>query len=65
MQELLLIATPLALAAIGYVFKRWLEHRGRSEALKRKLQTLSLHHGMKRAGLSLNELEQLERDASQ
>ena len=64
MLELTLVAMPLAIGAVGYLLRRWLERRAKNEALRRKLQTLSLYQGMKRTGLSVAELDQLEREVT-
>ena len=44
----------------GLVLRRWLERRRRSEGLRLKLQALALHQGLRRAGLSLEDLERIE-----
>jgi hypothetical protein len=49
---------------LGYLARRFLERRHRAEALKRKLQALALHQGMKRGGLSMQDIEQIEREAA-
>jgi Arc/MetJ-type ribon-helix-helix transcriptional regulator len=51
---------PVVLAAVGYLLRRWLERRRRSEGLRLKLQALALHQGLRRAGLSLEDLERIE-----
>lgn len=53
----------LAVAGAGYVIRRLFERRRRSEALKRKLQALGLHIGMRREGLTLEDLDRLEHKA--
>jgi hypothetical protein len=55
---------PIVLAGLGYLAKRWIERRRRSEALRRKLQALALHQGMVRAGVNLSDLERIEREAA-
>lgn len=64
MQQELWLTLPLVAGAIGYLCRRWMERRKRSEGLKRKLQALALHAGLKRSGLTMQNLERLERDAS-
>jgi hypothetical protein len=48
----------------GYLLRRWLEHRAESEALKRMLLTVSLHQSMRRAGVSIADLDRLEREVT-
>lgn len=55
---------PMALTAVGYVATRLIEGRRQSERLKRKLDALALHRGMKKQGVTLEELSHLERQAS-
>lgn len=62
MQQWLIALVSPALAAAGYLGRRWLEGRRRSEVLKRRLQALALHQGMERTGLSLKDLDQLGED---
>jgi hypothetical protein len=57
-------AIPIIAGGLGYLARRFLERRHRAEALKRKLQALALHQGMKREGLSMQDLERVEREAS-
>ena len=64
MQDAWLVAASLGLGAIGYVGRRWIEGRRRSECLKRKLQALALHQGMGKAGPSIADLDKIERDAA-
>ena len=63
MQEWMLIVAPVALAGAGYLLRRWLERRRASEALKQRLQTLSLYQGLQRTGLTLNDLDRIQREA--
>lgn len=63
MQQWWLVLFPMGAAAGGYLARRWIEGRRRSEALKRKLQALTLYQGMKRQGVTLDDLENLERQA--
>lgn len=63
MQQWWWATVPIILGGVGYLLRRWLERRHKSEGLRRKLQALALHQGLKRAGLSLEELERLERRA--
>lgn len=60
----LAVATGLA-ASIGYLVKRWVERRARDEGLKRRLQALSLLRGMRREGISMRDLQQIEREAAE
>jgi len=53
-----------AATAVGYIIRRWIEKRGRSEGLRRRLQALSLLQGMKREGVSMKDLERIEREAA-
>lgn len=64
MQQWWFSLAPMALMAIGYVFARFIERRPQSEGLKRKLDALALHRGMKKQGVTLVELSNLERRAS-
>ena len=64
MQQWWLASVPFAMGAVGYLARRWIEQRRRGEGLKRKRQALALFQGMKRAGLSLDDLDEIERDAS-
>ena len=64
MQDGWLVAATAGLGVIGYLIKRWIEGRRRGEGLKRKLQALALHQGMEKAGLSLADLDAIERDAA-
>lgn len=64
MWDWLVVAFPMVIAAAGYVLKRWIERRGRSERLKRRLQALALHKGLKREGLSIEDLDRLEDKAA-
>lgn len=54
-------AVPIV-GALGYLIRRWIEGRARSELLKRRLQALALHQGMERSGLSLGDLDKLGQD---
>ena len=63
MQDWMLIVAPLALGSVGYLLRRWLERRRASEALKQRLQTLSLYQGLQRTGLSLDDLDRIQRRA--
>ena len=51
-------------ASTGYVLRRALEKRRRSEGLRRRLQALGLHQGLKRAGLSMSDLDKVEESAA-
>ena len=64
MQQWWIGAATAVVAALGYLAKRWLERRGRAEGLNCRLQALALIRGMKREGISMKELEQVERDAA-
>ena len=59
-------AISIIAGGLGYLARRFLERRRRGEALKlkRKLQALALHQGMRREGLSMQDLEQSEREAA-
>jgi len=63
MQQWWIGAATAAAAGIGYLVKRWIERRRPSEALTRRLKALELLRGMKREGVSMAELEQIERQA--
>jgi hypothetical protein len=63
MQQWWWAAVPLAVGAMGYLARRWIERRRRAEGLNRKLQALALHVGLRREGLTLDDLDQLERRA--
>lgn len=63
MQQWWWTVVPLVVGAAGYVARRWVERRKKSEGLKRKLQALALHIGLRREGLTLEDLRRLERDA--
>lgn len=52
-------------AAVSYIAKRWIERRDRSEGLSRRLKALTLLREMKREGVSMGDLERIERDASE
>lgn len=65
MQQWWLAVAPLAVGAAGYLARRWIERRRRSEGLKRKLQALALHIGMHREGLTIHDLERIEREAGE
>lgn len=62
MQNWWVMAVASALAGAGYLLRRLIEGRRRSETLKRRLQALALHQGMERTGLSLKDLDQLGED---
>lgn len=64
MQQWWIGAATAVAAALGYLAKRWLERRRRSEGLSRRLQALALLRSMKREGISMKELDQIERDAA-
>ena len=53
----------LAVLGAGYVLRRWIERRRRMEGLSRKLRALALYQGMKREGVSLDDLDRIEREA--
>ena len=55
------VAAP-ALAGVGYLVRRWIEGRRRSERLKRRLQALALWQGMRRTGVTVGELDRLGDD---
>ena len=65
MQQVWLAIVAVIAPAIGYIVKRWIERRRRSEALKRRLQALALHQGLKREGLSMSDLDRIERQAGE
>jgi hypothetical protein len=54
-----IVAMAPVLAGLGYLTRRAIEGRRRSEKLKRRLQALALLQGMKRAGLTVRELDQM------
>jgi hypothetical protein len=58
MQQCWWATIPIIAGGLGYLARRFLE------ALKRKLQALALHQRMKREGLSMLDLEQIEREAA-
>lgn len=62
MQSWWIAALAPVLAGLGYLVRRAIEGRRRDETLKRRLQALARWQGMKRAGLSLEELDQLGKD---
>ena len=62
MQSWWIAALAPVLAGLGYLVRRGIEGRRRDETLKRRLQALARWQGMKRAGLSLEELDQLGKD---
>jgi len=64
MQQWWIGAATAAAAAVGYLLKRWIERRRRSEDLMRRLQALALIKGMRREGISMMELERIEREAA-
>lgn len=47
------------LAGLAYLARRVIEGSRRGEKLKRRLQALALLRGLKRSGLTLDELDQL------
>ena len=62
MQQWLIAAVAPALAGFGYLIRRWMEGRRRGEVLKRRLQALKLWKGMKRTGLTMQDLDRLGED---
>ncbi|WP_423066134.1 hypothetical protein [Devosia sp. CN2-171] len=64
MQQWWWAMVPMVAASIGYVIRRAFEKRRRSEGLKRRLQALALHQGLKRAGLSMSDLDKVEKSAA-
>lgn len=65
MQQWWWSVVPIAVGAVGFLARRWIERRRRSEGLKRKLQALALHVGLRREGLTLDDLRSLERKAGE
>ncbi len=64
MQQWWLALAPVIVGGVGYLARRWFERRRRSEGLKQKLQALALHAGLRREGLTLEDLRKLERKAA-
>lgn len=65
MQQWWIGVATLATAALGYLLRRWIERRSRSEGLSRRLKALALMRGMKREGVSMDDLERIEREATE
>ena len=63
-QDWWLVFVPMAAAALGFLVRRAIERRRQSEGLKRKLQALALHQGMKAQGLSFSDLAEIESKAA-
>jgi len=59
MQSWWIAAAGRVLAGLAYFARRVIEGRRRWETLKRRLQALALVRGMRRAGVTIDELEQL------
>jgi hypothetical protein len=65
MQQWWWSVVPMGVLAVGYAVRRCIERRRRSEGLKRKLQALALYVGLKRAGLTIEDLSTLEHEAGE
>lgn len=63
MQNWWMVLLAPGLAAAGYLARRLIEGRRRSETLRRRLQALALLNGMKRSGHTLRDLDRLSDDA--
>lgn len=64
MQQWWLALVPVAAAAIGYLAKRHFGLSSRAEAIKRRLQAAALVREMRRERATMDDLDQIERDAS-
>lgn len=62
MQEWLLLAATTLLAVLGYVIKRWVEKLEVTERLARRLRVVELYRALRRANLSADDLDRIERD---
>ena len=59
MQQWVIAALVPLIAAAGYLLRRLIEGRRKGETLRRRLQALALHKGMKQTGLTVRDLDQL------
>ncbi len=64
MQQWWLALVPIAAAAIGYVGRRHIERKSRTEVLIRRLQALASLRGMRREWVTLADLDRVECDAA-
>lgn len=64
MQEWHLSLMAIVAGAAGYILRRLIERRGRSEGLKRRLQAVALLRAMRRERVTMEELETVEQEAN-
>lgn len=64
MQQWWLTIVPMAAAALGYIARRSIERAARSEAIKRRLDTLALLRGLRRERATMADLDRVEREAA-
>lgn len=58
-----LAAVPIIAGGVGYLARRWLEKGRKAEALRRRLDALTLLRGMRRERVTFEDLEDVEREA--
>jgi len=64
MDQWWLAILPIALAGLGYLGKRRIERSDRVEAVKRRLAALSLLRGLRQERVTIAELDEVEREAT-
>ena len=62
LKELGLLAVGSLLTSLAYFIKRWIEKKPLADVLERRAKALALHKSLKEQGLSLDDLDELEKD---
>lgn len=62
MVQVLAAAMTTTLTGLGWLISRWMKHDALTERVDRRLKLIALHQRMTKAGLTLDDLERLEKD---
>lgn len=62
MVQILAAGVTATLAGIGWLISRWLKRDALTERVDRRLKLIALHQRMTKAGLTLDDLERLEKE---
>lgn len=62
MVQVLTAAMTATLTGLGWLISRWVKRDALTERVDRRLKLIALHQRMTKAGLSLDDLERLEKE---
>lgn len=62
MVQVLAAAMTATLTGLGWLISRWLKRDAMTERVDRRLKLIALHQRMTKAGLTLDDLERLEKE---